>query len=201
MMLIPPPPQPPPHAFLSCSWARVTPLVASPAPSLTLLRAAKRPHDFASEQRRPTVPPHIPPARAHACAGACGRVRSPMTEMSYSIRNKASWLLCISMVNASACFSRFKGMPSRLRILSPALTVPSLEKDKRGENMSAKVLRPHFFHEGKSVTSSSPEEERRKGTARRVCCVHAGLSKDSCTKRSKGTVVSPPPFPASHQTA
>lgn len=43
-----------------CSWAWVTPLVASPAPPLTLLHAAKRPHYLPSEQHCPAMPPHIP---------------------------------------------------------------------------------------------------------------------------------------------
>lgn len=58
-------------------------------------------------------------------------VCSPMTETSYSIRNRASWPLCISMVKASACFSLFKGIPSMLNTRSPAFKVPSLEEHER----------------------------------------------------------------------
>lgn len=48
-----------------CSRASVTPLVASPAPTLTRIRAAKRSHYLPSEQRCPTMPPHIPCVCAH----------------------------------------------------------------------------------------------------------------------------------------
>lgn len=66
--------------------------------------------------------------RVSVCVSVC--VCSPMTETSYSIRNRASWPLCINMVKASACLSRLRGIPSMLNTRSPALTVPSLEKHR-----------------------------------------------------------------------
>lgn len=73
-----------------------------------------------SDVARPAVFSHIPLRQACVC--------SPMRETSYSIRNRASWLHCISIVRASACFSRFKGIPSTLSTRSPAFSVPSLVK-------------------------------------------------------------------------
>lgn len=77
-----------------------------------------------------------PQRTAALCMCVC--VCSPMTETSYSIRNKASWLLCISMVKASACLSLFRGIPSMLRTRSPAFRVPSLE-----EKM-VKIIKPYL---------------------------------------------------------
>lgn len=59
-------------------------------------------------------------ARVHLCA--C----SPMTMMSYSMRKKASWLLCMIRVRASACFCLFTATPFTLNTRSPARRVPSL---------------------------------------------------------------------------
>lgn len=101
-----------------CSWANVTPLVASAAPTHTIIC--------------PQSNVALPCLRIFP---VCVCVCSPMTETSYSIRNRASWPLCISMVKASACFSLFKGIPSMLNTLSPAFNVPSLkETQKEGKN-------------------------------------------------------------------
>lgn len=91
------------------------------------------------------------PPGLHACARlrVCVCVCSPMTETSYSIRSRASWPLCISTVRASACFSLLKGIPSTLSTRSPALRVPSLQRDGRKRT----------FHE---IRPTVPREVRRR---------------------------------------
>lgn len=111
------------YPFLVCFRARVT-LPGGVSSAVT----HSHPHSqtatwFTLRAMLPYMPPHIP------CVCVC----SPMTETSYSIRNRASWPLCINMVKASACLSLFKGIPSMLNTRSPALIVPSLE-NHRGIN-------------------------------------------------------------------